>query len=105
MDDVKSLESQRRRARLALGAGIFLVLLVGVVWVWVDRLFVRNSAALADLSTRQFLGRLNVAFAMVMIAGFLGIANGLLWVRSGRRNKLLVWAIVIVFISAFFTAY
>lgn len=104
MADVKSLDRERRRGWRGLSAGVLLVLMVGAVWVWVDRLFAGNSAALTDSSTTQLLGRLNVAFALGAIAGLLGIVNGWLVAHSGRRNNALVWAIVVVAIAAFFTA-
>jgi MFS family permease len=104
MNDAKSVQGQRRRGWLALVAGTFIVLFGGGVWVWIDRLFAGNSAALADPAAMKLLGRLNVTFALIVVAGLLGMANGWLMARTGRRNKVLVWALVIVFISALFTA-
>jgi hypothetical protein len=102
---VNTLEAGKRRGWIALGAGAFIVLLMGSIWIWVDRLLAGNPSALADTSTAQTLGKLNVAFAMIVIAGVLGTVNGWLMTRTGERNKVLVWALVVIAIGGLFTAY
>jgi hypothetical protein len=94
--------SQERRGWVSFGASVFLIVFMSAVWVWVDGLLganVRTDAALA-----QFEGRLNVAFALVVIAGVFGVANGWLMARSGIRNRILIFGLVIVFASALFVA-
>src|SRR5579863_7543543 len=104
MVNVKSLDGQRRRGRRAVIAGAFLIVVVSGVWVWLVRFFAGHSAAQADPSSMQMLGRLNVAYGLMVIAGLLGIANGWLMMQSGRGHKGLVLALVIVAIGAFVTA-
>ena len=55
-------ESERRRGWVALSGGVMLVILIGAVWIWVDRLL--GSSAKNDVSTAEFLGKMNVAFAL-----------------------------------------
>jgi hypothetical protein len=45
-----------------------------------------------------------VAFALVILAGLLGIASGWLMARSGRRNRILIYTLVAVFAAAIFIA-
>ena len=40
------------------------------------------------------------AFALIIIAGFLGIANGMAQLRSGRRSIALTVAMFVVFLAA-----
>src|SRR5262249_38037924 len=94
----------KRRGWRALIAGIFVVLLAGAIWLWIDRIFAGNRTALADTSTARLLGRLNVMFALVVIAGVLGVVNGWLMSRSGKGKAVLVYALVVAFVSAFFIA-
>lgn len=104
-NDVRLLESQRRRGWRALYAGVLLVILMCGAALWIDRLFLGNSSTVANQSAMQFLGKLNVAFALVVVAAMLGIANGWIMARTGQRNKALVWVLVVVFLAAVFTAF
>jgi hypothetical protein len=101
---LKTLKSQQRRGWVALGAGGFLVVFMAAIAIWVDRLFAAQGMAQGDVAAAQFLGRINVAFALVIVAGILGIVNGWLMAHSGRRNLWLVVALVIAFVSALFIA-
>lgn len=98
-----ALDKGRRRGRRALYAGVFLILLVGFIWIWIDRIFAGNATAFSDASSMRLLGRLNVGFALLMIAGLMGSANGWLMMRSGKANIVLIVGLVIIAISAFFT--
>jgi hypothetical protein len=102
-EEMSVLARGRRRGVRALCAGVLLTVLACGIWLWLGRLFADNSGALSDPSTMRKLGRLNVAFALLAIAGLIGIANGWVQARTGRGKKALIWALVIVAISAFFT--
>jgi hypothetical protein len=102
---LKTLASQQRRGWLAFGAGAFLAIFIAAIGTWVDRLFTASGAPQRDAAAAQFLGRLNVVFALVVIAGLLGCANGWLMVRSGRRNFPLMLGMVAVFAAALFLGF
>ncbi|MFY9665330.1 MAG: hypothetical protein WAK19_12855 [Candidatus Cybelea sp.] len=96
------LENERRRGWVALSGGAFLVILIVGVWIWVDRHLgntVRN-----DISTAQFLGRLNVAFGLIVVSGVFGVANGWTMAHSGRRNWLLVLGVIVTFAAGLVVA-
>lgn len=98
---LKTLESARRRGWVAFGAGVFLVIFVSAIWIWVDRLMAAQSAA----GAAQFVGRLNLAFALIILCGALGMVNGWYQGHSGRTNRAIVFAVFIVFAIALFLAY
>jgi hypothetical protein len=94
----------KRRGLIALFAGSFIVLLVGAVWIWVDRL-VAGGTAVADPSDLQVLGKLNAAFPLILVAGILVIANGWLMLRTGKSNSALAWAVIVVFLVGAFIGF
>jgi MFS family permease len=97
--------NQQRRGWVALGSGAFLVVFMGAIAIWVDRLLTANGLLQHDPTAAQFFGRINVAFALVILAGVLGIFNGWSMAHTGRRNNLLVLALVVVFVAALFVAW
>jgi MFS family permease len=101
---LQTLSRAKFRGRLALCAGAFLVIFMGSIWIWVDRLFATRGIAQNDPGAAQFLGKINVAFALVVVAGVLGIANGWVMARSGRRNLALIVGLVVAFAAAVFIA-
>jgi len=94
----------KRRGLIALFAGSFIVVLVGVLWIWIDRLVV-GGTAVADPSDLQVLGKLNVAFPLILVAGILVIANGWVMLRTGKSNRALAWAVIIVFLVGVFLGF
>lgn len=100
---LKTLQSQQRRGWVAFGGGVFIVLFMGAIWIWVDQLVA--TKAQGDVATAQFLGPLNVAFALVVIAGILGVVNGWVMARTGVRNRALIFGLLIAFVSALFVAF
>ena len=92
------------RGRLAMGAGAFLVVFIAAIWIWIDRLFATRGIAASDPGAAQFLGKINVAFALVVVAGVLGVLNGWVMARSGRRNVALIVGLVVAFAAAVFLA-
>ncbi len=77
---------------------------VGAIAIWVDRLLSASGLLQGDAATAQFTGRINVAFALLILGGVLGVANGWRMAHSGRRNRVLIFGLVIVFVSALFVA-
>jgi hypothetical protein len=98
------MQSTRLRGWVAFAAGAFLVLFIAAIWIWIDRLFAARGIAASDPSAARFLGKINVAFALVAVAGVLGAINGWIMAHSGRRNIALVVALVVAFAAALFIA-
>ncbi len=102
---VKSLVSQQRRGWVAFGGGAFLAVFMAAVWIWIDQLFAGNGIAQRDPAAARFLGRINVACALVVLSGLFGVANGWIMAHSGRRNLALMVAMLVVFVAALFLAF
>ena len=98
------LDAAKRRGWVALSAGVFMVVFMGAIWFWVDRMMAAQGISTADVTTAKFLGRIHVAFALIILAGLLGIASGWLMARTGRRNRILIYTLVAVFAAAIFIA-
>ena len=94
--------NHRRRGWVAFGSGVFLVVFMGIVAIWVDRLLSANGLLLRDATAAQFAGRMNVVFTLVIVAGVLGIINGWTMAHSGRQNKILVVGFIILVVAALF---
>jgi hypothetical protein len=99
-----SLDAAKRRGWVALSAGAFMVIFMGAIWIWVDRMMAAQGISAADVTTAKFLGRIHLAFALVILAGLLGIASGWLMAQTGRRNRILIYTLVAVFAAAVFIA-
>ena len=78
------MSALKQRGWLALGAGAFLAVFMAAIWIWVDRIFAAQGIVQRDAAAAQFLGRLNVAFALVVVAGALGVVNGWNMAHTGR---------------------
>jgi hypothetical protein len=98
---LKTLESAKRRGWAAFGAGVFLVLFVSAIWIWVDRLIAGQS----DPGAATFIGRLNVVFGLIVLCGALGMVNGWFQAHCGRTNRALALGILVVFAIALYLAY
>jgi len=93
----------RLRGWIAFGAGVFLALFMASVWIWIDR--VMASSAPADAATAAFLGKINVACALVVVSGVLGAINGWMMARTGRRNVPLMVGVLLAFVIALVVAW
>jgi hypothetical protein len=93
----------KTRGWVAFGAGLFLIVFAAAIWIWADRLLLANGPD--DPSTPQFAWKLNVAFGLIVVSGILGTINGWIIAHSGRRSGWLIFAIVVIFVSALFIAY
>jgi cytochrome c oxidase assembly factor CtaG len=99
-----SPQNQQRRGWVAFGAGVFLIVFMGAIWIWIDRT-VAAGVTVQDPAMAAFMGRINLACALVVVAGILGTVNGWMMAHSGRRNNVLIFAMIVVFAAALFTAY
>lgn len=97
---LKTLSSQKLRGWFALGAGAFLAIFMAAIWITIDRAFAAQGVATRDVAAAQFLNRINVAFALIVVAGVLGVINGWSMAHSGRRNLWLLVALLAAFLSA-----
>ena len=100
---LKTLEHQRTRGWIAAGAGALMAMLMGAVWFWVNRIMAANAPL--DAQTQAFLQKIDVAFALIVASGIFGTLNGALMVRTGRRNTLLVVALLASFVLAMYFAW
>jgi TRAP-type mannitol/chloroaromatic compound transport system permease small subunit len=94
----------KTRGWIGLIAGVFLVVFMAAVWIWVAMLAAHQGIA-GEQSAQAFFGRTYLAFALVMVAGVLGIANGIWQIRLGRPNRVLVTTVLIVFLAALGTVF
>lgn len=97
-----TIQSQQRRGWVSFGAGVFLIVLVAAIWIWVNVLLA--GSAQRDAAEATFLGKLNVAFALILLAGVLGTIQGWRMAKSGRRNVVLILAMVVCFAAGLIVA-
>ena len=97
-----TLQSRQRRGWVAFGAGVFLVVLAAGIWIWVDVLLA--VGAQHDSAEATFLGKLNVAFGLIVVAGVLGTINGWSMAKSGRRNVALIFGMIVCFAAGLVVA-
>lgn len=97
---LKTLSSQQLRGWFALGAGAVLAIFMAAIWIAIDRAFAAEGIAARDVAAAEFLGRINVAFGLIVVAGVLGVINGWSMAHAGRRNLWLLIALLVAFVSA-----
>lgn len=97
-----TLQSQQRRGWVAFGAGVFMIVLVIGIWIWVDVLLA--GGAQHDPTEATFLGKLNAAFGLLLVAGILGTLHGWRMAKSGRRNVALILLMVVCFAAGLIVA-
>ncbi len=102
--DAESLRRGKRQGWRSLIAGAFIVVVMLAVWIWVAILLGPRAAG-ADPALTVFTFKAYAAFALIVLSGVLGIASGLLQIRSGRRNKPLTFALVVCFVAAIFIGF
>jgi hypothetical protein len=84
------------RGWIALIAGIFLVVIMTCIWLFIAS---HVAAGTANLPTA---GQLYIGFALIIGGGFLAIANGgsMLW--KGHPNLAVAIVMIILFVAAYF---
>jgi hypothetical protein len=94
-------EIQRTKARgwVTIIAGIFIVVLMSGVWLFVMKAISEHRGTLDTPNTAKFLGQTYMAFGLIVFSGVLGIANGVVQLRTGRRNIALN-AVILMLVAA-----
>jgi hypothetical protein len=90
----------RVQAWVAVCAGVFIVVLMTGTWFFVAKVAAENQIGRHNAGDAAFLGQVFTAFALIIVSGFLGIANGIGQLRTGRRNLGLTIATFVVFLAA-----
>ncbi len=75
-----TLAFMKRLGWIAVVAGAFVVILIVAIGIYIAL----QSAILCDLATRgKFIGRIYVAFDLIVVCGLLAIVDGIWQLRSG----------------------
>jgi MFS family permease len=100
METVCDPQKAKARGWVAIVAGVFIVALMGGVWIFLLKLIAENRTSFSGAANAQFLGQVFTAFALIIIAGFGGIANGIIMLRTGRRSKILFALLIMCVLAA-----
>jgi len=84
------------RGWIALIAGIFLVVIMTGIWLFIAS---HIASGTANLPTA---GQLYIGFALIIGGGFLAIGNGVWMLWKGRPNLAVAIVMIILFVAAFF---
>jgi hypothetical protein len=93
------IERGKARGWVTIAAGIFIVVLMSGVWIFVMKAVADHRLLVKTPENAAFLGRTYVAFALIVLCGFLGILNGVIQLRTGRRN-LPLNALILILVGA-----
>ncbi len=77
----------RRRGWVAVGAGIFIVVMMIGLWIFLAG--IAPSMDITPMQAAAFFGDLHVGFVLLAVCGILGIFNGMHMVRANRINPVL----------------
>jgi hypothetical protein len=88
------------RGYIAIGAGIFLIVLMAGLYIFFGNLAASGSMTLPAGTGAAFFGKLYVGFGLLAISGAVGIANGLWIVRRQKINVALTIIALLVAASA-----
>ena len=91
----------KARGYVALGAGVFLVVASAGLYLFFGNLASNGSMELPAAAAAAFFGKLYCGFALLAVAGAVGIANGLWIVRRQKINVALTILGLLVAASAF----
>ena len=80
-----------------------MMLFVIGIWIWVDLLL--SGGASRDSAEAAFLGKLNVAFGLIFIAGALGTLNGWRMAKTGHRSVALIVTMLVAFGAGLLVAF
>ena len=93
------------RGWIAVAAGVFIVILLGWIWMYIAHAAAIPGGILCDPAARdKFLGQLYVSFAFIIACGLLAIVNGIQIVRTGRTSWIFSVGLIALFIAAGFIA-
>src|ERR1700733_12518546 len=96
VDSVASPIMIKVRGWIALIAGIFLIVIMTGIWLFIASHVASGTAHLPTV------GQLYIGFALIIGGGFLAIANGVWMLRKGRPNLAVGIFMIILFVAAFF---
>jgi hypothetical protein len=88
------------QARVAICAGVLIVIMMSGTWFYLARAVAENHLA-DNVADGRFFGQVFTALALTIVAGLLGITNGIVQLRSGQRNVALTTAMFAAFLAAF----
>jgi hypothetical protein len=100
MATADKLRSMKARGWVALVAGVFLVVLMGGIWIYLANAIADHRMTMNTPGSRAFMGQVFVAFALLIASGFVGIASGIHQIRTGTRNRALLVVMVLLVLSA-----
>ena len=84
------------RSWVSLIAGLFLVVVMTGVWIFIADQIAAGTAHLLHP------GGLYAGFALIIAGGFLAIANGIAMLWKGKPNLVVSIVMIILFVAAFF---
>jgi len=90
----------KTRGLVSVSAGIFIVALISGIWLYISYLVATGAVQMPAADAAAFFGQLHVAFAMIILCGFLGIGGGIWLRRRGTPNRFLTVATIILFVAA-----
>jgi hypothetical protein len=90
----------KARGYVSMIAGAFIAALMSAVWIFVWFQTTMHSTNGGTEENAAFFGRVYFGFAMIVVCGFLGIANGIWMIQQGKPNRAYIFSIVILFIAA-----
>ena len=90
----------KARGYVSVIAGAFIALLMSAVWAFVWLQTATHSMNGGSEENAVFFGRVYFGFAIIIVCGFLGVANGVWMIQKGKPNRALIISIVVLFIAA-----
>jgi hypothetical protein len=93
------VEQTKTRGWVTIAAGVFIVVLMSGVWLFVAKAIAEHRVTLDTPNTAKFLGQTYMAFGLIVFSGILGIANGVVQLRTRRRNISLN-ALILMLVAA-----
>ncbi len=88
------------RGYVALGAGVFLVVVSAGLYLFFGNLASSGSMELPAAAAAAFFGKLYWGFGLLAVAGVVGLSNGLWIVRRQKINVALTILGLLVAVSA-----
>ncbi len=100
---MKLKEVPKSRGYIAIGAGIFLVVLMAGLYLFFGHLASSGAMDVPEPAGSAFFGKLDLGFALLAISGAIGIGNGLWVVRRRTANTPLTIIGFLVAASALYS--
>jgi hypothetical protein len=91
----------KRQGMVAVFAGMFLIVLVLGVGLFLAASIGEHRVDVSNQDTGSLFGRTFVTLALFAVAGVAGIANGVVLIRTGARNRTVVMIFIGTVVAAF----